>query len=421
MSAKHPIEVEELMAYLDGELAAERASDVVYHREECASCEDLSADFRIVSQRLMAWEVEMADAQIPSRIVTALEEKFEKSGTRKIDATPPLKTKFRRWVWAGAFGVVCLFLGLGARVITLYRTVGSPMTDARDTQPRPTASMAPRFSMVPNARPMEQTAESFSVDDKQEARKKQLESAISASLEVSGGANPLTTGPMVVRTAGITITVKDLDKARAALDDILRRHDGYIAELNLNTPSGASRNFTSTLRVPASGLDATIAELRNFGRVESESQSGEEVTEQYVDLQARLSNAHNTEQRLTDLLRQRTGKLSDVLAVETELDRVRGEIERMEAEKKNLANKVDFATINATVSEDYRAQLEVVPSTTWGQIRNAGVEGYRTMSESVIAAVLFLFSYGPSILFWGVVLFFPARYTWKRRRQIFNR
>jgi hypothetical protein len=83
-----------------------------------------------------------------------------------------------------------------------------------------------------------------------------------------------------------------------------------------------------------------------------------------VDLEARLANARNTERRLTDLLKERTGKLSDVLAVENEHARVRGEIERMEAERKNMSNQVSFATLNVTITEDYRAQLHVVPPST---------------------------------------------------------
>ena len=64
-----------------------------------------------------------------------------------------------------------------------------------------------------------------------------------------------------------------------------------------------------------------------LGRVERESQSGEEVTRQHEDLVARLKNCRDTEQRLRQILQQRTGNLSDVLEVEEEIGRVRGEID----------------------------------------------------------------------------------------------
>ncbi len=88
-------------------------------------------------------------------------------------------------------------------------------------------------------------------------------------------------GPMIVRTAGVTLTTRDFDQARAGLDDILQRHRGYVGELNVDTPVGVGRTLTATLRVPADQLDATLDELRKLGRVEVESQSGQEITAQY--------------------------------------------------------------------------------------------------------------------------------------------
>jgi hypothetical protein len=166
-------------------------------------------------------------------------------------------------------------------------------------------------------------------------------------------------------------------------------------------------------------LDASLTELKTLGRVETESQSGQDVTSQYVDLQARLSNARTTEQRLTDMLRQRTGKLSDVLEVEQEIDRVRGEIEQMEAERKTMSNQVSFATLNATITEDYKAQLQVVPPSTSTRLSNAAVEGYKSMVDGIAGLVLFLLENGPTLLLWGAVLFFPARLVWKKVRRGF--
>jgi len=234
---------------------------------------------------------------------------------------------------------------------------------------------------------------------------------------VAGTTVPLANGPMIIRTAQLNLITKEFDKARANLEAILKRHRGYVAELKTGGATGSGRTLTATLRVPADQLDATLTEVKALGRVESESQSGQDVTSQYVDLQARLANARNTEQRLTDLLRNRTGKLSDVLEVEQEVDRVRGEIEQMEAERKNMSNQVSFATLNATITEDYQAQLQVVPPSTSTRLGNAAVEGYRSMVDGVLSLALFLLSNGPSLLLWGAVLFMPARFMWKRVRR----
>jgi hypothetical protein len=181
---------------------------------------------------------------------------------------------------------------------------------------------------------------------------------------------------------------------------------------------GAAQSLTAILRVPSDQLDAALAELKKLGRVEQESQGGEEVTEQYVDLTARLTNAKNTEQRLIEVLRERTGKVADILAVEQEIARVRGEIERMTAERKSLEGRVSLATINLQLHEEYKAQIEVAPPSTAIRLHNAMVEGYRGVVDSVVGLTLFLLSYGPSLLFWGLIFFWPARMLWRRVRAM---
>jgi hypothetical protein len=110
---RHPIEQEELMAYLDGELPADRASEALSHQELCPECQTLAADFRGVSQELMAWEVESPEGGIPSEINAALEERLQKRKPPKVN-WPKLENKVttNRWVWAGALAIVCVAAGL---------------------------------------------------------------------------------------------------------------------------------------------------------------------------------------------------------------------------------------------------------------------------------------------------------------------
>src|SRR5215472_17525873 len=89
---RHPIEREELMAYLDGELPADQATGALSHLELCPECQTLAADFRSVSQALMTWEVESPEAGIPSEINAALEERFQKQKAAKV-SSPRLKNR----------------------------------------------------------------------------------------------------------------------------------------------------------------------------------------------------------------------------------------------------------------------------------------------------------------------------------------
>jgi hypothetical protein len=416
--SNHPVAQEELMAYLDGELSTDRSLIAVAHLERCLECQELAADLRGVSQKLMAWEVEPSSPRMVSEIDAALEKRQREPGKIAAPDKTSWRNRFivRRWVWAGGLAAACVIVGLGLKLTILNRDT---IQLARETGLSAPTARAQRFISVGGLPAADQKSKvsiqadpaAGPVNGKQFDRLEQF-SELQTPPKLGDSVN--IAGPMIARTAGLTLTTRDFDNARSTLDDILKRHRGYIGQLTVNTTAGAARNFTATLRIPADQLQSTINDLRKLGRVESESQSGEEVTAQYVDLEARLKNVRNTEQRLIDLLRQRTGKLSDVLAVETEIDRVRGEIESMEAERKALANRVDFATVNATVAEDYKEQLQVVPTTTSSRLRNAAVEGYRTMVDGVISLVLFLFSYAPSLLLWAALLFFPVRALWRR-------
>jgi hypothetical protein len=356
------IEPEELMAYLDGELPMDRAGAAATHLERCRDCQGVAADFQNVSRRLMEWEVE------ESKVTVAWELKEAPPAPRRWWGG-----RWKPWVWVLASVSVLALLSL---ISPSYRVSKLPKAQSVS------ALMAPG-----------------------------LVSSSGVAMDAV-----ITRNPLIVQTARLTLNTNEFDKARPGLDDILKRHRGYFGQLSASNPIGAPRTLEATLRVPAGELESVIVDLKKLGRVESESRTGEEVTQQYVDLEARLSNARNTERRLTDLLRQRTGKLTDVLAVEKEIGRVREEIERMEAERKNLMNRVDFATLNLTVAEDYKAQLRIAPDSTLSRFRNSAIEGYKSMIDGLISLALVVLSYGPSLLLWGGLLFFPLRFLWRKWR-----
>ena len=207
-----------------------------------------------------------------------------------------------------------------------------------------------------------------------------------------------TVAPMIARAVALTIVVRDFAASRANLDAILARHHGYAAELTVHTEENASRSFQASLRVPAPELSAALGELRGLGRVEVETQSGEEVTQQHADLLARLENSRETEQRLRGLLAQRTGKIDEVLHVEEEIDRVRGEIEGMEAAQKTLEHRVDFANVDLELNEEYKEQLNPQAASVTTGMRNAFVAGLRHASGALLGIVLFLEEFGPVLL-----------------------
>jgi len=425
----HAIEPEELMAYLDGELQADRATIAAAHLERCKDCQKLAVDLRDVSQKLMSWQLSPSDSQVPPELAAALNGDGPKENTEKEKsvARRPRKTwhdilsKPRYWAF-GFAGTAIVFVLIATLVPNLRRY--KMMTF---TEPRREVSQ----TVVQSPKPLKEDASETESSDYYMSPHDGVVAAPAPKVphrlppqpghersQTATSTGPMTlTGPMIVRTAELALIAADFDQARKNLEDTLKRHHGYFGNLTTGGSADAGRSLDAVLRVPADQLDSSLTELKKLGRVESESQKGDEVTQQYVDLQARLTNARNTEQRLTDLLRQRTGRLSDVLEVEEQIDAVRERIEQMDAEKKNLANQVAFATLSLKLREDYKAHVQMVPPSTSSRIRNAAVEGYETMVAGLIAIALFLASWGPSLLLWSIILFFPLRGLWRKVRR----
>jgi hypothetical protein len=119
---RHPIEHEELMAYLDGELSAEQATEALSHLELCSECQTLAADLRGVSQELLAWEVDSPDIGICSELNAALGERLQKrQGANVISSGSENKVMTGGWVWPGALAIVCVVVGLVLTVTSRNR------------------------------------------------------------------------------------------------------------------------------------------------------------------------------------------------------------------------------------------------------------------------------------------------------------
>ena len=89
----------------------------------------------------------------------------------------------------------------------------------------------------------------------------------------------------------------------------------------------------------------------------------------------------------------------------------------MEAEQKQLRDRVAYASIDLRLIEEYQAQLGDGPSSAGRQIRNALVEGYHDAAGGLLSVFVFFLNVGPSLLLWAVILFWPARWAWRRWRK----
>jgi hypothetical protein len=153
----------------------------------------------------------------------------------------------------------------------------------------------------------------------------------------------------VIRTARLAVEVERYDAGARRLLDIAEGAGGFIADSSYGEDDGRPRG-EFTLRVPAARFGPAIKDVEAMGTVRQRQISAQDVTEEYVDLQARQRNLERHEQQLLTFM-DRATKVPDLLAVEQELSRVRGQIEQITGRLRYLAHNVEMASITVVLSE----------------------------------------------------------------------
>jgi hypothetical protein len=152
---------------------------------------------------------------------------------------------------------------------------------------------------------------------------------------------------MIVWTALLTLEVSSVSDAVQQAISFAKNADGYVEHRSDTGEVSASL----TLRVPTSSLKQVLDALESLGTVTHRQLSSEDVTEQYIDVEARLQNKIALRDRLKELLQKATD-VKDVLAIETELSRVQADIDSMQGRLKALKGQVDMATIHVTIKRE---------------------------------------------------------------------
>lgn len=187
----------------------------------------------------------------------------------------------------------------------------------------------------------------------------------------------------LIRTGQLTVEVPSYARAAEEATRIAERHGGYVSDTRSSLGDHDGQEGAVTLRVPAESFGPAMAELRKLGRVRSESVGTQDVTKAYADLETRLRVKRETVERLREILRGRTAKLSDVLEVERELARITEEIEQIEGERRFYDSQVALSTISVTLQEPQA----VVRGGFLDPIRQAFRDSLEVLAGSVAALV----------------------------------
>lgn len=201
----------------------------------------------------------------------------------------------------------------------------------------------------------------------------------------------------IILNADISMESTDFDAACAALRAAAQEAGGYLASSQQETPSyeGASRWTQFVFRIPAEQYDSFLASADAAGNVTSLSETTQDITAEYVDVEARIEALTAQQERLLDLLGQ-AGDLETLLAIQNQLTEVQYQLESYEGQKRVYDDQVEYSTITVTLDEVVHL---TEPADTFGQRLGAAfADSWRGFGSSLQNLAVWLVASLPTLL-----------------------
>lgn len=164
----------------------------------------------------------------------------------------------------------------------------------------------------------------------------------------------------VIYTAQLDVVVADFDKARKAFDNLVAEAEAYVAKSDFSGNIGAHRTGSWTIRVPVARFHSFVQAVATLGQPRRHSTEAQDVTEEYVDVEALIKNLKEEEETLNKLLKEQAKSFADIQSWREKIAPIRRDIGRYEARLQTLGRLSAMATVSVTL----RDENEYVPETS---------------------------------------------------------
>ena len=212
----------------------------------------------------------------------------------------------------------------------------------------------------------------------------------------------------IIKTAYLSIEVKDVPGSIDTLKNLASQKGGYLSSTNIQKSYNDRLSGSVIIRVPAAEFENTLTSVKAIGTVKSASTQGQDVTEEYVDLQAQKSSYQNQLAQYNEIMKKAV-KVEDVITVQQQIDRVQTELNRLEGRLKYLDSRIDLSTITVNLQEPEPVGGET--GHNFISTINEGISGFFGMIDAII---IILFTLLPLIIVGGAGY---AIYRWRKGRK----
>lgn len=203
----------------------------------------------------------------------------------------------------------------------------------------------------------------------------------------------------ITKMGNLSLLVETAETAVINIQAIAESMTGYVSDTNIYETSPGVKSGSVTIRVPADKFDQTMSRLKELAiKVESESVNANDVTDQYIDLNARLNNLKAEEAQYLSILK-RAQKIEDIINVTSQLNNVRQQIDSWQGQLKYLNSQVDLSTITINLTAEKEVQIFGInwrPMIVINQALHSLFAGLVNYANAIIALIIFL----PVIALW---------------------
>jgi hypothetical protein len=220
---------------------------------------------------------------------------------------------------------------------------------------------------------------------------------------------------MIIRSGTMSIEIDKFEDAEGKIKQIVSANGGYVTNSSSQLNASGKKQGSITIRVAADKFDKVLDELAEVGKVMNQNITGKDVTEEYMDAEARLKTQRELESRLLKLLTEKTAKLTDIVDVETKLASVREQIEKTEGRMRFLKDQAAYSTLTVSLYEP--AILQTSSGGGFFYELERGLKKGLTGFTSVLSGIItFIIAFSPILVVLLVILYFVRRYLRKRKQ-----
>lgn len=240
-------------------------------------------------------------------------------------------------------------------------------------------------------------------DDVMEETADTATGSVTTSGEIS---RPVQTGRKLIRTFDINIQTKEFDQVVTGVQKKVQELGGYIEQSSLDSGStyysNYNRHSNMTVRVPSDKVDGFIESVKETANVTNISESAEDITLRYVDVESRKIALETERDRLLELL-EKAETVEEIITIESRLSEVRYQLESYTSTLRTYDNQVDYSTVYLNIREVDR-ETKVEPKTFWEEVSSEFSDSLYGIGRSARSFAIWLLGSSPVLLLWAMLL-----------------